>query len=72
MPALWVGCTGGFALLEDRGVPQYTRSPSEGTTPSSTDNALPKDLRRAYLVRTLAATKKEKQFSRETREKKYF
>ncbi len=35
---------------EDQGVPQYTRSPSEGATPSGTDNALPKDLRRAYLA----------------------
>ena len=49
MPALRVVCTGGFAPSEDRGVTQYARSPSEGTTPSSTDNALPKDLRRAYL-----------------------
>ncbi len=51
MPALRVVCTGGFGPSEDRGVPQYTRSPSEGATPSGTDNALPKDLRRAYLAR---------------------
>ena len=34
---------------EDRGVPLYARSPSAGTTPSSTANALRKELRRAYL-----------------------
>ena len=34
---------------------QYARSPSEGTTPSSTDNALPKDLLRAYLTTTSAS-----------------
>ncbi len=48
MPALWVGCTGEFASSENRRLPQYSHSPFEDPTPSSTDNALPKDLRQAY------------------------